>query len=76
MDPLAQRFALAAGAAVSPVFARRKNIALNSNPSRKPNCWPAKSKIFQGKILRLDGFEPSTLSLKVRCSTTELKSRY
>lgn len=26
-------------------------------------------------ILRLDGFEPSTLSLKVRCSTTELKSR-
>jgi hypothetical protein len=27
------------------------------------------------KSLRLDGFEPSTLSLKVRCSTTELKSR-
>ncbi len=30
---------------------------------------------FAKASLRLDGFEPSTLSLKVRCSTTELKSR-
>ncbi len=31
--------------------------------------------IVLDKNLRLDGFEPSTLSLKVRCSTAELKSQ-
>ncbi len=55
-------------------FCQRQNIEADSNPSRNARRCIAKSKILM-QNLRLDGFEPSTLSLKVRCSTTELKSR-
>ncbi len=63
-------------------------LAGDSRPVPKAGSWPymathfKSTRIILRKMLslnfetklRLDGFEPSTLSLKGRCSTTELKS--
>lgn len=56
----------------APVFAGQKDGTHFGSIGRQ-NGLPAQVSIFETK-LRLDGFEPSTLSLKVRCSTAELKS--